>query len=102
MKTNLDSLIVKTFINEGFNGDRASHTSSYKDYKIILDRDGEQVELVHIHGYDHYWTHIKNPTIVLQELGDELAKFEKIFGVKATGITLVKKITEEWVEDPQD
>ena len=96
----MDKLLIKTYEKEGMHGDRAVNLSPYKDYQLILVRDGEEIELVYINGYDNWWTHIRNTRTVLDELGESVNKFEKIFSVKATGVTLVKKVTvtEEWVE----
>ena len=96
-----DKLLIKTYEKMGMDGDRASHTSPYKDYQLVLQRDGEETELVFINGHDSFWTSHRNKDEVLQELGEAVEKFEGIFGVKATGLKLVKKVTvtEEWVED---
>ena len=96
-----DKLIVKTYEKAAMNGDRASHTSPYKDYQLVLVLDDEETELAYINGYDGFWSHIHNEKEVLNDLGKEVEKFEKIFGVKAVGLKLVKKVTvtEEWIED---
>jgi hypothetical protein len=99
----LDELIVKTVQRQGMDGGGIvpGHLTPYQDYRLVLIRDGEETCLADVDGYDGFWSHVRDKKEVLAEIGAEVEKFEKIFGVKATGVRLKKTVitTEEWVVD---
>ena len=96
-----DKLLIKKFEFEGWDGDRAGRNTPYDDYKLVLERNGEETELVYINGHDSFYCSHRDKDTVLKELGEAVKKFEKIFNVKATGMKLVKNVitTEKWVEE---
>lgn len=53
-------ITIRTYHKSGPNGDRATHSTAYKDYKVVLAKvsGGEEVEVAEFRGYDGFQSHV--------------------------------------------
>jgi hypothetical protein len=54
------NIVLRTYYTSGAHGDRATHQTAYKNYKVFLTRDnGVEVEIADFNGYDSFNSHIR-------------------------------------------